>query len=255
MRGFGHIRHMPVLRAQQLRHDFGSLRALDDVSLEVASEEVVALVGQSGSGKTTLLRSFNRMVDPTAGTVHLDGANVRTIPVTTLRRRIGYVPQNGGLLPHWTILRNTALVPTLLEDADASARAVAALSLVGLPAVTFGARYPWQLSGGQRQRAALARALAAQQATILLDEPFGALDAISRAELHETFQALRRTRPFTGVLVTHDLSEAARLADRIAVMKDGRIEQLGTLPELQRAPTPYVERLLGFAHAATRALS
>jgi osmoprotectant transport system ATP-binding protein len=246
---------MSVLRAQRLRHDFGPLRALDDVSLAVGSGEVVALVGQSGSGKTTLLRSFNRMVEPATGTVHLDGADIRTISVTTLRRHIGYVPQNGGLLPHWTILRNTALVPTLLDLQDAAARAATALTLVGLPAETFGERYPWQLSGGQRQRAALARALAAQQTTILLDEPFGALDAISRAELHETFLALRRERPFTGVLVTHDLGEAARLSDRIAVMKDGRIEQLGTLPELQRAPTPYVEQLLAYAHASARVLA
>lgn len=246
---------MPVLRAYQLRHDFGPHRALDDVSLEIAHGEVVALVGQSGSGKTTLLRSFNRMVEPASGTVHVGDADVRTVSVTTLRRQIGYVPQYGGLLPHWTVLRNSALVPTLLEREDAAARAADALTLVGLPAATFGTRYPWQLSGGQRQRAALARALAAHQSTILLDEPFGALDAISRAELHETFLALRRERPFTGLLVTHDLGEAARLADRIAVMKQGRIEQLGTLADLQRAPTPYVAQLLGYARASVRVLA
>lgn len=246
---------MPVLRAHQLRHDFGPHRALDDVSLEIAHGEVVALVGQSGSGKTTLLRSFNRMVEPASGTVHVGDADVRTVSVTTLRRQIGYVPQNGGLLPHWTVLRNSALVPTLLEREDAAARAADALTLVGLPAATFGTRYPWQLSGGQRQRAALARALAAHQSTILLDEPFGALDAISRAELHETFLALRRERPFTGLLVTHDLGEAARLADRIAVMKQGRIEQLGTLADLQRAPAPYVAQLLGYARASVRVLA
>ncbi|MBK8250230.1 MAG: ATP-binding cassette domain-containing protein [Gemmatimonadetes bacterium] len=246
---------MSVLRALQLHHDFGPLRVLNEVSLEVADGEVVAIVGQSGSGKTTLLRSFNRMVEPTGGSVHLDGTDIRTIPVTTLRRHIGYVPQNGGLLPHWSILRNTALVPTLLELQDAATRAADALTLVGLPPTTFGARYPWQLSGGQRQRAALARALAAHQATILLDEPFGALDAISRAELHETFLLLRRERRFTGVLVTHDLGEAARLADRIAVMKEGRIEQLGTLSDLQRAPTPYVAQLLSYARASTQVLA
>lgn len=246
---------MPVLRARQLHHHFGTTRALDDVSLEVAVGEVLALVGQSGSGKTTLLRSFNRMVEVSGGEVHIGSVDVRSIPVTTLRRQIGYVPQNGGLLPHWTIVRNTSLVPILLDHTDAAERAATALALVGLPVATFGDRYPWQLSGGQRQRAALARALAAQQATILLDEPFGALDAISRAELHETFLALRQQRPFTGVLVTHDLGEAARLADRIAVMKDGRIEQLGSLQDLQRAPTPYVEQLLAYAHASTRALA
>jgi len=251
----GHIRFMPVLHARQVRHDYGGSRALDNVTLEVAATTLVALVGQSGSGKTTLLRCFNRMVEPAIGEVRIDGIEVRTIPVTTLRRHVGYVPQNGGLLPHWTILRNAALVPTLLGQPDADDRAAAALALVGLPVASYGDRHPWQLSGGQRQRAALARALAAEQATILLDEPFGALDAISRAELHETFLDLRARRPFTGVLVTHDLGEAARLSDRIAVMNNGCIEQLGSLAELQRAPVPYVARLLEHARASARALA
>jgi osmoprotectant transport system ATP-binding protein len=245
---------MLALRAHNLRHRFASTLALDGVSLEVGAGELVALVGQSGSGKTTLLRSFNRMVEPSEGAVFAGDRDVRTMPVTALRRQLGYVPQNGGLLPHWTVLRNVALVPTLLARPDATALATAALELVGLPAA-LRARFPRELSGGQRQRAALARALAAEQQAVLLDEPFGALDAISRAELHETFGALRQQRRFTAVLVTHDLGEAARLATRIVVMKDGRVEQSGTLAELRARPTPYVERLLEHAVASGRALS
>lgn len=246
---------MISLEARQLHQTYGVTTALADVSLHVPAGQVVALVGQSGSGKTTLLRSFNRMVEPGSGTVLVDGRDVRAVPVTTLRRQLGYVPQNGGLLPHWDIRRNTALVPVLQGRADALARADAALDLVGLSPATFGARFPRQLSGGQRQRAALARALAAEQQAILLDEAFGALDAISRAELHETFGELRRKRAFTAVLVTHDLVEAARLADRIGVMMAGRMEQFGTLAELQAAPTPYVARLLDHARAASYVIS
>src|SRR5690606_26243489 len=163
-------------------------------------------------------------------------------------RRIGYVPQNGGLLPHWRVLRNVALVPRLAGRADAGDAAAGALDLVGLPAVEYGERFPHELSGGQRQRAAIARALAGQPAVLLMDEPFGALDAITRAEVQAAFAELRRRLQTTTLLVTHDLVEARLIADDVVVMRNGRIEQRGTFAVLRDAPaTPYVAALLARA--------
>lgn len=246
---------MPILAADRLVHAYGTTRALNDVSLHVGAGMVVALVGESGSGKTTLLRSFNRMVEPDQGTVSIDGTDVRREQPEMLRRRLGYVPQHGGLLPHWTIRRNVSLVPRLAALPAPEAAADEALTRVGLDPALFGERLPVELSGGQRQRAALARAFAARQQVVLLDEPFGALDAISRHEAHEAFERVRRELGFTAVLVTHDLAEAARLADRIVVMRSGRIEQEGTAAELQQSPaTPYVGALFARARAAHAAL-
>ncbi len=234
-----------ALHARDISHSFGTVQALNGVSVDVRAGDALALVGESGSGKTTLLRTFNRLVEPDSGRVHVHGDDVRTLDPVTLRRRIGYVPQSGGLLPHWTVQRNVALVPELLRQPSPLELAAKALELVGLPAHEFGARYPRQLSGGQRQRVAIARALAAQQQIVLLDEPFGALDAISRSALHDVFLRVRRELAFTAILVTHDLSEAARLADSIAVMRAGRIEQIGSFEELRSSPsTPYVASLI-----------
>ena len=210
-----------ALDAESLQHDYSGVTALRGVSVAVPPGELLAVVGESGSGKTTLLRSFNRMVEPRLGIVRVGGEDVRSIPAESLRRRLGYVPQMGGLLPHWTIRRNVALVPRLIGAAAPETAADEALELVGLDPGEHGARYPHELSGGQRQRAALARALAARQEVVLLDEPFGALDAISRAEVHDAFVRVRRELRFTAILVTHDLSEAARLADAVAVMRHG----------------------------------
>jgi osmoprotectant transport system ATP-binding protein len=244
-----------VLAVTDVSHAYGDTITLHEVSLTVPVGTVLAIVGESGSGKTTLLRCCNRLVTPRTGVVRLDGTDVRAIPVEQLRRRIGFVPQTGGLLPHWTVLRNVALVPTLLALPQPNEAAADALARVGLPAAEFGARFPYELSGGQRQRAALARALAAQQPVVLLDEPFGALDAISRTAVHEAFEQLRRELGFTAVLVTHDLSEAARLADTVAVMRAGRVEQIGSVAALRRAPaTPYVADLLRRAEASASAL-
>ena len=231
----------------------GIVDALAGVSLDVASGECVALVGESGSGKTTLLRCFNRLIEPDTGTVLVDNVDVRSVDAVTLRRRIGYVLQEGGLMPHWTVRRNVELVPWLTEAPNAASAATDALALVGFDG-TFDTRYPAQLSGGQRQRVAMARALAANPNVLLLDEPFGALDAITRADLQEMFASIRRRRPVTCVLVTHDLFEARRLADRIAVMRGGQIEQIGTPNAIADRPaTDYVARLVeksGMAHAA-----
>ncbi|MEP7384098.1 MAG: ATP-binding cassette domain-containing protein [Gemmatimonadota bacterium] len=244
-----------ALDAESLQHDYAGVIALRGVTVTVPAGHLLAVVGESGSGKTTLLRSFNRMVEPRQGIVRVGGEDVQTIPAELLRRRLGYVPQMGGLLPHWTIRRNVALVPRLIRAPDPGRAADEALELVGLSPAEFGARYPHELSGGQRQRAALARALAARQEVVLLDEPFGALDSISRAEVYDAFVRVRRELRFTAILVTHDLSEAARLADAVAVMRDGRVEQVGSARELRESPaTPYVAALLAQAMAAGSAL-
>lgn len=239
---------MSVLEAKGVVKTYADgTAALAGVSLAVPAGETLALVGESGSGKTTLLRLFNRMVDPSEGEVRVEGRPVSELDPIALRRRIGYVPQDGGLIPHWRVERNVDLVPRLLGwDADRrGARVREMLDLVGLSPEVHAPRYPAELSGGQRQRVALARALAADPPVVLLDEPFGALDALTRLELHRQFLELRRTLGKTLVLVTHDLTEAFRLADRIAVMRGGRVLQIGAPGELAERPAdPYVRALL-----------
>lgn len=247
---------MPIsLAARNVSHRFGNVVALDDVSIDVAAGRTTALVGESGSGKTTLLRCFNRLVEPEHGQVMVGDQDVRTQSPVSLRRGIGYVQQHGGLLPHWRVLRNVGLVPTLQHMSESADAARRALELVGLPAAQFGSRFPHELSGGQRQRVALARSIAARPGVILLDEPFGALDAISRAELQESFDNLRHDLTVTTLLVTHDLAEAGRLAEEVVVMRKGRIEQRGSMRDLIRAPaTDYVARLIERARAGLEAL-
>lgn len=236
------------VEAHRLTHHYGPVRALHGVSVDVEPGECLALVGESGSGKTTLLRCFNRMVEPEAGEVRVDGKDVRRSDPVELRRSIGYVQQDGGLMPHWTVARNVALVPWLRHRRDIDRRTKEALDLVGLSPATFGDRWPAQLSGGQRQRVAIARALADHPAILLMDEPFAALDAITRFELHDSFLALRRRIRATCVLVTHDLREALKLGDRVGVMKDGRLEQVASAKELAEAPASgYVATLLAKA--------
>jgi osmoprotectant transport system ATP-binding protein len=234
-----------ALAVHHVSKRFGDVVALDDVSLDVPSGTCVALVGESGSGKTTLLRCFNRLVDPDAGDVSVDGLSVSSIDAVALRRRVGYVPQDGGLLPHWRVGKNVELVLRLNESPRIAERAADALTIVGLEPLRFSDRWPRQLSGGQRQRVAIARALAAEPSVVLLDEPFGALDAITRAELQDAFVALQRRIGMTSVLVTHDLHEAVALATTIAVLRNGRIEQVATPEELLNSPaTEYVASLL-----------
>ncbi|HJP58897.1 MAG TPA: ATP-binding cassette domain-containing protein, partial [Gemmatimonadaceae bacterium] len=193
--------------------------------------------------------------EPQGGEVLVGDHDVRQEDVIRLRRSIGYVHQHGGLIPHWRVLRNVALVPTLLAGSDAEAKAREALDLVGLPADQFESRFPHELSGGQRQRVALARSIAARPGVILLDEPFGALDAISRADLQTSFDRLRRQLNVTTLLVTHDLAEAARLADDVVVMRRGKIEQRGPMRRLISAPsTEYVARLIEQARASLEGL-
>ena len=232
----------------------GTVVALSEVSLTVAHGECVALVGESGSGKSTLLRVFNALTRIDSGHARTDGQDLGALDPVALRRAVGYVPQDGGLLPHWSVARNVALVPVLTGRPDADALAAAALDSVGLPAAQFGKRWPRELSGGQRQRVAFARALAASPRIVLLDEPFGALDAITRSDLQDLFLALRRRIGMAALLVTHDLHEASLVADRVAVMYRGRVEQVATPAALVAAPaTPYVAELLRRARITTGA--
>ncbi len=242
-----------VFSASDVRKHYNGTVALAGVSLDVSKGECVALVGESGSGKTTLLRCFNRMVEPDGGKIMIDGRDIHSLEPIALRRRVGYVQQEGGLLPHWRVLRNVAMVPWLRDLDEPAGLARTALERVGLPAVTFGHRWPGELSGGQRQRVAFARAIAAQPEIVLLDEPFGALDAITRGEIQSMFLSLRKALGITALLVTHDLNEALTLAGRIAVLRSGQIDQVADPETLLSNPaTPYVKRLLALARVERR---
>lgn len=245
-----------ALAVEQVTKRFGGVVALDGVTLSIPRGASLALVGESGSGKTTLLRCFNRLTDPDAGTVRVDDVDVATLDPIQLRRRIGYVPQDGGLLPHWSVARNVSLVLRLNGARDAEVKASAALTLVGLEPSRFADRWPRELSGGQRQRVAIARALAAEPSLLLLDEPFGALDAITRSELQESFASLRTRLGVTTALVTHDIHEALLLATHIAVVRAGRIEQFTTPATLVGVPaTDYVRALLRRARVSEAAVA
>ena len=244
-RGHGGSTRAVALGLSHVSKRFGDVVALDDVTIDAAPGACLALVGESGSGKSTLLRCINRLVEPDRGAVRVGGDDISTVDAVQLRRSIGYVPQDGGLLPHWTAQRNVELVLRLHGDPLAVERARDALTLVGLSPDRFASRWPRELSGGQRQRVAIARALAAEPRVLLLDEPFGALDAITRADLQDSFAELRTRLGITCVLVTHDLNEAMLLATEIAVVRAGRIEQVATPRALLDEPaTDYVRTLL-----------
>ncbi|WP_371677968.1 ABC transporter ATP-binding protein [Streptomyces sp. NBC_01276] len=222
--------------------------AVEDLSFEVAEGELVTLVGPSGCGKTTTMKMVNRLIEPTSGRILLDGEDIAAADPVALRRRIGYVIQQVGLFPHKTVLENTATVPRLIGTPKARARARAAelLELVGLDPAVYGGRYPEQLSGGQRQRVGVARALAADPPVLLMDEPFGAVDPVVRERLQNEFLTLQKTVRKTILLVTHDLEEAVRLGDRIAVYGHGTIEQFARPAEVLAAPANgYVASFVG----------
>ncbi|QPP07223.1 betaine/proline/choline family ABC transporter ATP-binding protein [Streptomyces bathyalis] len=222
--------------------------AVHELSLEVARGELVTLVGPSGCGKTTTMKMVNRLIEPTSGRILLDGEDISTVDPVELRRRIGYVIQQVGLFPHKTVLDNTATVPFLLgwSKAERRKRAAELLEMVGLDPARYGDRYPDQLSGGQRQRVGVARALAADPPVLLMDEPFGAVDPVVREHLQNEFLKLQSTLHKTVLFVTHDIEEAVRLGDRIAVYGDGRIEQFDPPAKVLGAPaTPYVADFVG----------
>ena len=211
---------------------------LDGFSLSVGTSETMALLGPSGCGKTTALKLVNRLLSADSGEVRVFGRDVSGEDAVALRRRIGWVIQEGGLLPHWTVGENVATVPRLLgwPEERRFARAREVLSMVNLPAEEFWRRRPRELSGGQRQRVGVARALAADPGLVLMDEPFGALDPIARRALHKEFLAWKQSLGKPVLFVTHDVGEAFRLADRIAVIRAGRVVQVGTPKEISDSP-------------------
>lgn len=222
---------------------------VQDVSFTVGAGETLVLLGRSGSGKTTTLKLINRLLEPTAGEVRLAGEPAASQPVTRLRRRIGYVIQEVGLFPHFTVERNVSLVPRLegWEPARIGERVRELLRLVGLDPDTFAPRYPHELSGGQRQRVGVARALAADPPLLLLDEPFGALDPITRVELQREFRALEGRLGKGMVFVTHDVREGLMLATRLGLMQQGRLVFLGTAEELRASEHPEVRAFMAAA--------
>ena len=224
----------------------GGRTLLDALSLAVHEGETVALIGRSGSGKTTALKLVNALLLPSAGEVRVAGRATTAWDPIRLRRQTGYVIQEIGLFPHLTVARNVGLVPELERwpAERIAARVDELLDMVGLPAIEYAGRYPHELSGGQRQRVGVARALAADPPLVLLDEPFGALDPITRAELQREFRALQARLRKTAVFVTHDMREAGIVADRIALVDAGRLVALGTLAELRAAADPTVRAFL-----------
>src|ERR1700744_1959502 len=228
-----------MIDLQNVSKSFGNGRpAVDDVSLHVGRGEFLALMGDSGSGKTTTLNMINRLTEPTNGRLLVAGADVLTRDPVTLRRQIGFVFQEIGLFPHMTVAQNIAITPRLLgwPQADIDTRVKELLSLVQLDHATVAARLPAELSGGQRQRVGIARALAARPHIMLMDEPFGALDPLIRDELATDYRAIHDSLGLTTVLVTHDVTEALLLSDRVAVMRDGKLVQVATPHDLLTAP-------------------
>lgn len=238
--------------------DGGRTYAVRELSLEVRQGETLILLGSSGCGKTTTLKMVNRLIEPTSGTITVDGCDVMEHDVLALRRSIGYVFQEIGLFPHMTVEENISVVPKLLgwPPDKRRARASELMTLVELDPDTYAQRRPRQLSGGQQQRIAVARALAASPAYLLMDEPFGALDALTRENLQQAIIRIRQELDKTIVFVTHDIFEALALADRIAVMHKGRVEQVGTSEEIMARPrTEFVRDLFAKPRARLGVLS
>jgi len=236
----------PAVQFADVSASRGGRTVLRHVSVSVAAGQTVALVGRSGSGKTTLLRLVNRLLDPDSGDVLVDGQSTRAWDTIALRRRTGYVIQDAGLFPHVTVADNIATVPRLLgwEAERVTVRVDELLALVGLDPAVFRGRWPDELSGGQRQRAGLARALAADPPLLLMDEPFGALDPITKAELHAEFQRVQQTLQRSVILVTHDMAEASALADQIAVLHEGEVIACDTPARVRAISDPRIRALM-----------
>ena len=235
-----------MIELRRLTKRYGDTEVVRALSLTVAKGDLLVLLGGSGSGKTTTLKMINRLIEPTSGEVLIDGASTTSLEGHVLRRKIGYVFQKIGLFPHMSVADNVATPLTLAgwDRARIDERVSAMLELVDLEP-SIGQRYPRELSGGQAQRVGFARALAAEPKLMLLDEPFGALDPVTRDKLQQSFLAIRRRLGLTAIFVTHDMVEALLIADRIAVMNQGRMVQIGTPRELLESPADdYVERLL-----------
>ena len=243
---------------ENLTKRYGSTTAVDAVSMVIERNSITVIVGTSGSGKSTLLRMINRLIEPTSGRVLIDGRDTESEPGYQLRRRIGYVIQGHGLFPHRTVAENVGTVPRLLgwEEGRTRTRTAKLLEALQLEPAAYSGKYPHQLSGGQQQRVGVARALAAEPAVLLMDEPFGALDPIIREKAQDDLLDIQRKFGTTIVLVTHDIDEAFRLGDRVAVMSEGRLMQYDR-PEVlvTRPANQLVARMTGSAERAMRLLS
>jgi len=235
-----------LLEIRDLCCSIGGRAILRDIRLDAGEGETVVLLGRSGSGKTTLLKTVNGLIAPSSGTIRFEGRGTAEWDPIRLRRRMGYVIQDAGLFPHWTVAANVALVPRLeaWDEERIAARVEELLAAVGLPPAEFRGRYPRQLSGGQKQRVGIARALAADPPLLLFDEPFAALDPITRLDLQRLFLELRRGVRKTALFVTHDIREALMLASRVALLKDGALELLATPREFLAAETPEARAFL-----------
>ncbi|MGB5854176.1 MAG: ABC transporter ATP-binding protein [Oceanisphaera sp.] len=247
-----------MIEVKSLSKQFGTQIAVNDLTFKVDSGQFCVLVGTSGCGKSTMLRMLNRLIEPSQGQILIKGQDVTTLPPEQLRRRIGYVIQGVGLFPHRTIHQNIATVPKLLgwKKADIDARVVELLTLFKLDAATFAGKYPHQLSGGEQQRVGVARALAAKPELLLMDEPFGALDPLTRELLQDELLKIQQLLEITIIMVTHDLEEAIKMADVIAVMDKGELLQLDTPEVLLRHPKAgFVQELVGGTERPLRLLS
>jgi len=236
-----------MIQLKRLTKCYGQDEVVSDLTLTVLTGEILVVLGGSGSGKTTLLKMINRLVEPTTGTVQINGTDTSTMPPYQLRRQIGYVFQQVGLFPHMTVSENVAVTPSLLGWKPARIRNLVdeLLELVELNPIMMRNRKPNELSGGQQQRVGVARALAAGPEVMLLDEPFGALDPLTRGRLQESFKTIQHEIGLTAVFVTHDMIEALMLGNRIAIMQSGKLIQIGTPHELLHQPaTEYVEGLM-----------
>ncbi len=227
-----------MLQIQHLSKRFGKKEVVRDLSLEVNKGEILVLLGKSGSGKTTTLKMINRLIEPSAGRILIDQQDVLAMQPELLRRRIGYVIQDNGLFPHYTVAENVALVPRLLDwdKAKQDAQSRKMLQMLDMDPDAYLRKYPAELSGGQQQRVAIARALAAEAPLLLMDEPFSALDPITRVRARQKFLELARQLNTTVVMVTHDVSEAVEVADQIALLENGALAQLGSPEELLLQP-------------------
>lgn len=244
-----------MIRLDGVTKRYGGATAVRDLSLEVADGEVCVLIGPSGCGKTTTLRMINRLVEPTSGRIFVDGRDTSTLKPEELRRGLGYAIQSVGLFPHLTVAENIVTVPRLLgwDKLRIAGRIEELLQLVGLPPEEYGAKYPRELSGGEAQRVGVARALAADPPALLMDEPFGAVDPLTRERLQGEFARIQRDLRKTVIFVTHDVDEAIRLADRIAIMRDGVLQQWDTPEEVLDHPAnKFVHDFMGADRALKR---
>ena len=248
---------MTMLELKAVNKFFGGWQAVADVDLQVATGELAVLIGTSGSGKSTTLKMINRLIEPDSGSISLAGEDIRSQPPEVLRRRIGYAIQSVGLFPHWTVEQNIATVPTLLKwpKNRIRDRVVELLELLHLPPAQYLSRYPHQLSGGQQQRVGVARALAADPEVLLMDEPFGALDPVTRGTLQQELLRIQALSGKTIVLVTHDIDEALLLGQRIVLMDKGRVVQQGSAQDFLLHPaSDFVRDFVGQSDIGVRLL-